>query len=161
MKPLVEGDIKIEVARPPVFDDICVAFGINPINVYFTYGDTIYNPDNLPIPIEIIEHEKVHMEQQLAFIPPERRIKGNESEGAALWWGKYLRDPEFRIDQEARAYAKQYAVIAEIVKDRNRRFNYLRQLASSLSGPLYKSSIGFLSAISLIKKHAADLYGVK
>jgi hypothetical protein len=151
--PEITGTLKVSNEKPPVWDDVCVAFGIKP-EAYFTYGDTIYNPSNLPLLPDIVEHERVHMEQQLAFIPPERRIKGNENEGAALWWGKYLRDPAFRVDQESRAYGRQYEVICSVVKDRNQRHRYLMALARSLSGPLYNNSIGQVEAMQLIKSFA-------
>lgn len=132
--------IKISFEKPPVYDDICKAFNIIPRNVYYTYGDTIYNPDKLDIPPEIIAHEKVHMEQQ----------KYNDKD-AALWWGKYLREPEFRLDQEARGYGRQYEVICGIIKDRNKRNKYLFQLAKSLSGPLYNNIISHSEAMKIIK----------
>lgn len=136
----MNNETKISFEKPPVYDDICKAFGIIPRNVYFTYGDTIYNPDKLDIPLEIIEHEKVHMEQQ----------KHNDKD-ATLWWGKYLREPEFRLNQEARGYGRQYETICKIIKDRNHRDRYLRQLATSLSGPLYNNIISHIEAMKLIK----------
>ncbi len=151
--PAIEGSFKVKIAKPPIWDDVCGAFQIEPV-AYFTYGDTIYNPNNLPLLPEIVEHERVHMEQQLAFIPPERRIKGNENEGAALWWGKYLREPAFRVDQEARAYGRQYEVICNATRDRNVRFKYLYALAGSLSGPLYNHSVDRVEATRLIKSFA-------
>lgn len=132
--------IKISYEKPPIWDAICATFKIIPKNVYFTYGDIIYNPDKLEIPIDILEHEKVHMEQQ----------KHNETD-AALWWGKYLREPEFRLDQEARGYGRQYEVICGIIKDRNKRNHLLIQLAKSLSGPLYNNIISQSEAMKLIK----------
>lgn len=146
--------MKVLMQKPPIWDDVCIAFGIK-AEAWFTYGDTIYCVDVPFPPAEIIEHEHVHMEQQLAFVPDECRTIENIKEGAALWWGKYLRDPEFRLDQEARAYAKQYAFICnKIIKDRNRRSKFLIQLARSLSGPLYNKIIGQIEAMKLIKKYS-------
>jgi len=143
-KPIVVnydgGEVKVLVEKPPVWDSVCTAFKINPI-AFFTYGDTIYNPSNLNLPIEIIAHEKVHMEQQ-----------NHNEKDAALWWGKYLRDPQFRVDQEAKAYGKQYAVICSGLKDRNERCRYLTLLARSLSGPLYDNAVSFQTAMQLIKE---------
>lgn len=132
--------IKISFEKPPVYDSICRAFNIIPRNVYFTYGDTLYNPDKLNVPPEIIEHEEVHMRQQ-----------NYNNEDASLWWGKYLREPEFRLNQEARGYGRQYEVICDIIKDRNQRNKYLFQLATSLSGPLYNNIISHSEAMKLIK----------
>lgn len=134
------NEIKISFEKPPVYDDICKTFSIIPRNVYYTYGDTIYNPDKLDIPPEIIAHEEVHMRQQ-----------NYNNEDASLWWGKYLREPEFRLNQEARGYGRQYEVICDIIKDRNQRNKYLFQLATSLSGPLYNNIIRHSEAMKLIK----------
>lgn len=142
-RPETDGSVKISFEYPPIYNDICAAFKIQPKNVYFTYGDTIYNPDKLEIPPEIIEHEKVHMDQQ-----------NHNDVDAALWWGKYLREPEFRVDQEARAYGRQYEVMCGVMKDRNYRLRFLMQLAMSLSGPLYDFAISSREAMELIKKYA-------
>lgn len=136
----------IKYEKPPIWDDLCGAFKIRPKNVFFTYGDTLYNPDNLQVPPDIVAHEELHAEQQ----------KHNDID-AVLWWGKYLRDPEFRLDQEARAYGKQYAKICQFVKDRNQRNGHLMALASSLSGPLYNNLIAHSEAMKLIR----DYSGVK
>lgn len=133
-------DVKIKIEKPPVFHSICSTFGIVPKNVYFTYGDTIYNPDDLEVSEDIIAHECVHMEQQ----------NHNEAD-AALWWGRYLREPQFRIEEESEAYAAQYHYLCSIHKDRNKRFKILHNLACSLSGPLYNNAISYLEARQLIK----------
>lgn len=129
------------VGYPPCYDAVCGMLGARISNVYFTYGTTIYNPDNLPVPEDIIAHESVHMEQQ-----------GFTEEGAALWWGKFLRDPAFRIDQEAEAYGAQYRFICKGMKDRNKPFRVLASLANSLSGPLYQNSVSHGDAMILIKQ---------
>lgn len=113
---------------------------------YFTYGDTIYNPYDLPLPEEIIEHEKVHMQQH-----------EHSRKGAKKWWKKYIEDPEFRIDQEARAYARQYDVYCKNKLDRNHRARYLVTLTHILSGPLYGNSIDFNEAKKLITKYSVCL----
>ena len=135
--------LKIKLEKPPIWDSVCTAFEINPKNVCFTYGDTIYNPNNFKMSPELIEHEKLHMEQQ----------NHNEVD-AALWWGKYLRDPKFRLDQEARAYGKQLKYVKKIIKDRNALAVYNRKLAVSLSGPLYGNVIDLAEAMLLIKHYS-------
>lgn len=132
-------DVEVKNEFPPVYDNLCAAFEIKP-NVYFTYGNAIYNPFNLPLPKEIVEHEKIHMKQQI--------------DSPDLWWGKFLRDPEFRLSQEAPAYGRQYQVACERIKDRNQRFKYLRQLATSMSGPLYKNMVSHEEAMRLITLHS-------
>lgn len=146
-KKRLESDETVEIVneKPPIYDNLCAALKIKPVNVFFTYGNKIYNPDNAEIPPEIIEHEKVHMKQQRA------KYKGIQMT-PELWWGKYLRDPEFRLDQEDKGYARQYDAVCSIQKDRNRRARYLWGLAMSLSGPLYGDIITHSEAMKKIKK---------
>ena len=135
--------LKVSFEKPPVYDNVCAAFGIIPRNTFFTYGDTVYNPDRIMMPLDIVEHEKVHMEQQ-----------DHSEAGAEIWWGKYLRDPVFRIDQEGRAYGIQYKFVCSIIKDREQRNRALMRMVGSLSGPLYQNAIGQAEAIEMIKYYA-------
>lgn len=134
---------KIKIEKPPVWDNACAAFQINPAKTVFTYGDTIYNPGNIDIPDDLIVHEMVHINQQ----------NGNDDD-AALWWGKYLRDPRFRLLQETEAYAKQYAFICKTTKDREKRNRVLHNIATILSGPLYGHCVGATEAMLLVKQRA-------
>src|SRR3990167_8359219 len=88
-------DLKLSEEKPLIYDNVSQVFGIIP-HAYFTYGDTVHcvgvpNPPTA----DIIAHEKLHIKQQ------------QEAGGPDLWWGKFLREPEFRVDQEAKAYARQ------------------------------------------------------
>ena len=135
--------MKVLKERPPIWDSVCAAFNIFPKNVLFTYGDTIYNPDDVSIPDHVMVHEQVHeKQQQKDDMTPE------------LWWGKFLRDEAFRLDQESEAYGVQYKYICKHVKDRNQQHRYLMDLARILSGPLYGSAISHMDAMQLIKKRA-------
>lgn len=133
----------IKNEKPPIWNDACAAFRVNPKNTVFTYGDIVYNPSGQVVSEDVLVHEAVHGDQQQ-----------HNSEAAALWWGRYLRDDGFRVDQEARAYGKQLAFLYTKFKDRNRRVRILFDLARVLSGPLYGSSTSHADAILLIKKHA-------
>lgn len=139
--------MEIKNEKPPIWDSVCQAFEVNPSMTLFTYGDTIYNPSGQDIPDHLMEHEELHAEQQ----------KHNDND-AALWWGRYLREPMFRLDQESKAYAKQYAFICNHpdkkmrITDRNKRFRVLHHFANSLSGPLYGRCISHAEAMQLIKK---------
>lgn len=132
--------------KPPVWDALCLVLQAQPLHAVFTYGDKIYNPSGIRLPADIIEHEKIHMAQQDYSIA-----------GAELWWGKFLRDVGFRIEQEARAYGRQYAFLCKTFLDDERRKNILSQLAKTLSGPLYKNSITLDDA----KDKIEDYSGVK
>lgn len=128
--------------RPPVFDSVCAAFNMYPKGAVFSYGDKIYSPDYPVLPDHLIAHEMVHLRQQ-----------GHTKEGAAIWWGKFLRDPEFRLSQEVEAYARQYQYFSAHTGDRNAPFKFLHTLAQSLSGPLYNNCITHAEAMQRIKNH--------
>ena len=109
----------------------------DPRNTVFTLGDTIYNPSGQEIPDHLIEHEKTHSLQQ-----------GNDPNA---WWGLYLQDIYFRIDQEVEAYAKQYQTLCKAIKDRNARYKLLYQLAESLASVRYGAVITRTDAMKFIK----------
>lgn len=141
-KPNTINGTKISFQKPPVFDSACAAFRIDGRTAVFTYGDTIYNPNQFNLPDHLIEHEKTHMEQQ-----------NYNAADAALWWGKYMRDKAFLIDQEAEAYGRQYKFVASRY-DRKTRRNFLKQLAKVFSGHLYNYALTFDEAVELIKEYA-------
>lgn len=134
--------MKIIIERPPVYDAVCAAFNINPQSAVFTYGEDIYNPNNIDLPEHILIHEAMHVEQQKLIGGPE------------LWWGKFLREPSFRVDQEAQAYGAQYAYICTYTKGREQQFKVLRNLAQILSGKLYNNVVSGNEAMALIKKYS-------
>lgn len=142
MKPIetIQHGVLIIYDYPPVWGAVCQTFQIIPRNVIFAYGDCIYNPDQIDLPYFLVEHEKVHFVQQ-----------GYTQEGAALWWGKFLRDPEFRVSQEVEAYGRQYRVMCSQINDRNQRVRVLWSLGQSLAGPLYNKAISHQEAMRLIK----------
>lgn len=134
--------MRILIEKPPIFENCCAVFQVTPKTV-FTYGDAIYNPFNLDLSEDLIEHEKVHMEQQ-----------NHNDDDAALWWGKYLRDEKFRMMQEAEAFGKQYRFICSKTNDRERKHKVLNILANTLSGPLYGRCVDHMEASLLIKQEA-------
>lgn len=136
--------ITISEEKPPIWENARAVFRINLDTVIFSYGDTIYNPGKVEIPPDIMIHEMVHIGQQ----------KGNR-EDAALWWGKYMRDAEFRLSQEVEAYGKQYWYICtKKSQDKRVQWNVLKRFAEILSGPLYAGCVGLPRAIQLIKEEA-------
>jgi hypothetical protein len=134
--------MEIKNERPPIWDSACATFEITPKTI-FTYGNAIYNPFEINITEDLIAHETIHAAQQ-----------GGNDKDAALWWGKYLREPSFRLDQESKAYAAQYKYFCTVYKDRNKRMRILFDLARTLCGPLYGQCSSHLNAVSLIKRHA-------
>lgn len=142
-KEYIQKGVTIIVDKPPVWNSVVNTFNVLPKNTIFAYGDVIYNPDDIDIQDYLLEHEKVHFKQQ-----------GNTKNGAALWWGKFLRDSDFRVDQEVEAYAHQYNQMCKATKDRNQPVKILFHLATTLSGPLYNYSIDTGDAMKRIKERA-------
>lgn len=136
-------NVKIKEEKPPVYDMVTKAFGREPVTAIFTYGDTIYNPQKYQMADHIVEHEKIHMPQQLNF-----------PGGPDAWWAKYLTDSEFRVDQEARAYGRQYEFLCGKGISRPQKRALLKGLAKILSGQLYDKAIPLDEAKELILKHS-------
>lgn len=140
-------DVKIIVEKPPMWDEIVAAFNVVPVNAIFSYGDCIYNPQGVELQDYLIKHEMTHFKQQ-----------GGTREGAAIWWGKFLRDPKFRAEQEIECYGVQFYEMCKLTGDRNKHAKILWDLASSLSGPLYDNCISHVEAMRRIKE-AKEIYG--
>lgn len=133
--------------KPPIWDQAVKVLGVKEDEVvFFTYGNTCYNPTGTELTDDLIRHEETHVEQQMA-----------DPEVAKLWWERFFRDPVFRLDQEAEAYGAQYKFICQKVKDREKRMQNLFGLAKLLSGPLYGSIISQGKAIQLIREYAEAL----
>lgn len=127
--------------RPPIYEAVIAAgLRFNPRSVLFAYDGKIWNPGGQEVPTDVIAHEGVHLAQQKAY-----------PGGCDAWWGRYLTDAYFRIEQEAEAYATQYAFICGYVKDRNQRSRVLQDLARFLSGPMYGNTVSHSAAVKLIK----------
>ena len=124
--------------KPPVFDALCMAFEVTP-HTLFAYDGKIYNPFKLPLSEDVVEHEKIHLIQQ------------EETGGAAIWYGRYLRENSFRMEQELEAYRVQYNFIKTKVRDREQLHRILSSIAGTLSGPLYGECIDYTAAYQMIK----------
>ena len=143
MKETIQNGVLIVNEKPPVWDRICEAFGMTPKNVIFAYGDRIYNPGGGVLPDFLIEHEKVHFKQQAGEV--------------AVWWDKYLSDPQFRLEQEIEAYAHQYNEMCKLTKDRNEHAKMLWGLSISLSSSIYNNIISHNEAMEVIQKLAKNI----
>jgi len=129
---------KIVSGYPPVYSKIVASVGEPPATAIYTYGDTIYNPTGNELDDHLVEHEKVHIRQQLAM-------------GANDWWDNWIAFPRFRVDMELDAYRVQFRSYAKVHKDRNLQAWYARSLASDASGPMYGWMIGFQEAYQRIR----------
>lgn len=144
-------DYEIKNEKPPkhIWDKVHEVFEVNDSETIYTYGNVIYNPAELTLPEEIIEHERVHMGQQKSMGGPD------------AWWELYFVDKNFRYDQEVDAYGKQLAVFYTKNADRNARFRHNHMLASFLASPLYKTDIGTFKAQRDIRESCQEWLKLK
>lgn len=122
--------MKVLNEKPPIWDKAKAAFDFNEKTTIFTYGDTIYNPAGINVSLDLHAHEQVHERQQAS-------LKTLLVSGPKAWWKRYIKDPEFRFQQELEAYRAQYKYIKTQIKDRNKLHDYLVFIAKELKGPMY------------------------
>jgi hypothetical protein len=122
--------------RPPNYDHLAKCFALQK-GVIFTYGSTIFNPDNVPLDSTLIKHEETHAKQQ-----------GDRPEA---WWNRYILDPKFRIAMEVPAYQNQYREGKKHIKDKNNLYKFAFSLAHALSGPVYGNIITTQEALEAIR----------
>lgn len=116
--------MKIVKEFPPNIDLIRNRFTLHK-GIVFTFGDTIYNPDDGLIDAPLLFHETTHSVQQ--------------GDNPTKWWARYLIDDDFRFVQELEAYQNQYKKYCELNKDRNARARFLNRIATDLSSSMYGS----------------------
>lgn len=125
--------------RPPNYDEISKHLDIkSEPHMVFTYGDDIYIPFKTAKtpPEHLIAHEYVHSLQQ-------------KKVGPDFWWNKYLKNPDFRKEQELEAYRFQYQNLKENHNHKSRRY-ILKNLAEDFSSPAYGNIVTFEEAKKLI-----------
>ena len=122
---------------PPNIDDIRAVLPITGREI-FAYGNVIYNPSGARLGPELIAHERVHFRQQGLF--PKR------------WWKKFLKSPEFRLEQELEAHREEYRVFCLTHRDRNAQSGFLRLIARRLAAPMYG---GLITAFEAAKEIGA------
>lgn len=140
--------MKISNEKPPIYDEANALFRLDELKLgtIFTYGDTLYNPSNMPISEDLVEHEMTHAHQQQ-----------HDETVAGLWWKRYIDDPQFRLDQEVEAYAQQYKFLCKTQKDRNKRARMLHQIATMLSGPMYGNIVTHTEAMRRVREYASGV----
>ena len=85
---------------PPLIDEIDAAFKVKGKQVFFCWGDKIYNPSGCEVAPYIIAHETIHRVQQNPYEYNEEMI--------ITWWRRYIHEPEFRLSQEIPAHVAEY-----------------------------------------------------
>lgn len=122
---------KIIVSRPPNYADIREVFPMAANEgVIFAYAPNIYVPSGASLPPELIAHESVHIQRQLAI-------------GVELWWEKYLTDLPFRYEEELLAHRAEYQALCELQPNRQGRRSNLKHVAKKLSAGLYNKMVSF------------------
>jgi len=140
--------MRIVIAEPPLIDRIDEAFKVRGKPVIFAWGDKIYNPMGINVGPELVAHEKVHGERQIA------QFGDDDVEG---WWDRYIEDPQFRLAEEIPAHVAEYAFLCGTNahrwnSQRNMRRTYAAAIARKLSSPLYGNLISFEVAKKMFLK---------
>lgn len=129
--------MNIRIEFPPNYAEVAAAFDLRGVKPIFAWGDTIYNPHDVPIPPELIAHESVHIQRQAG--------------DPASWWQQYIADPQFRLNEELMAHAAEYRYIIDSKKSsRNQRRIALKITAQRLAAKLYGSLISVKDAKAAI-----------
>lgn len=114
----------IILKQPPNFEQIKAAFPkAEDRGVLFAYDGAIYNPSDIPVPQALIAHENVHLKRQALH-------------GADIWWDHYLRDCEFRYNEELLGHVAEFQSLRG-GRDRNFGARLLLHTALRLVAPLY------------------------
>ena len=92
----------------------------------FAWDGAIWNPDGIPVSVELQAHEGVHCERQ-----------GRGFTDCMRWWDRYLQDVGFRYDEELAAHRVEFSTFCRRHENRKRRADYLQKIAERLAGPLY------------------------
>jgi hypothetical protein len=126
--------------KPPNFEQIAAVFPIirEQKGILYCWEDRIYNPDKVPVPVEIEAHEAAHSVQQY------------NTGGAQSWWDAYLASQEFRFTMELQAHQIEY-LKTKYIRDREKRAKKLVYMARRLSSPLYGNMVSYQEALKLIR----------
>lgn len=125
--------------RPPNFDKIRKVFPLSIApGVVFSYGDKIFVNSKNELPPEILAHERVHCERQLAM-------------GVEAWWDQYLVDPQFRYKEELLAHQVEYTFLRGLYPGQARKKSILKHVAGKLSSRLYGPMVSLEQAKKALK----------
>lgn len=132
--------MNVKSERPPNYDEIAKTFDIEGKPVVFTYGDMLYNPGRGNIPGHLMKHEETHAAQQTDPV---------------AWWRQYLKDPQFRTQQELEAYQVQYKYFCKKEKNPHLRLRFLEHIARDLASEVYGKCISYQDALTQIEHGTA------
>ncbi len=133
---------RIVVDRPPNWGEIIRVFPwAMKGNVFFSYGDTIYNPSNVYLNPALLAHEGLHGERQ--------KVHPGGVEG---WWRDYLNSPTFRFEEERLAHIAEVRALKDsLAFPRHQRRGYLLMAAARLASPLYGNLCSQAQARAILK----------
>ncbi|KKM26921.1 hypothetical protein LCGC14_1579880 [marine sediment metagenome] len=130
--------MEVVVDFPPIYDEIKSVFPIAGRGVIFAWGNKIYNPNSVYIPLQLIAHERVHGRRQ-----------GSDVYG---WWRRYIDEKEFRLIEETLAHIAEMEYLLGPNPNRQMRRQILRSTAKRLANPLYRYGISREKAQVLLKR---------
>lgn len=124
---------------PPNIDQIKAVFPLACESTVFAYGDKIYVPSGVEIPPEILAHERIHCERQLAI-------------GLDQWWDQYFFDKQFRLVEEVIAHQVEYQFLRGLYPGAHRKHAILEHVAKKLSHEIYGNLCSLKRAKELVKQ---------
>lgn len=133
--------MKIVVGNPPNIEEIKRVFDLEGMKPVFAYGDILYCPHGgTGVDDALMEHEKTHARYQ-------------DDIGIEEWWDRYLKDKQFRFDQELEAYQVQYRYYCKhVTKDRNRQARFLQFISEALASKMYGNIVTVAEARRLVNQ---------
>lgn len=123
---------------PPNYEAIVKAIPDvkNSPNIIFSYGHDLYIPSGIELGPDYMVHEETHGREQIDM-------------GVDIWWDKYLADPRFRLEQELKAYRRQYGYATGRYPKHIRK-SLLEKISKDLSSEMYGGIVDQKEARDLI-----------
>lgn len=132
--------MKIIKAYPPNWTELTKHFPIKgKQGILYAWGDTLYNPNGVPVTPWIMAHEEVHGWRQ-----------NHGWTAVDKWWERYVNDNAFRFTEELDAHKEEWRQFAWAHEIERTRLSYLDLISKRLSSPLYGSLVSYDEAKRLI-----------
>jgi len=133
--------VKIINDYPPQWEKIKAAFpgAVASRSVLITIGNVIYNPFNVEMRDDLIEHEKVHMRQQDQYnLNPDQ------------WIEEYLNNPKFRLSVEIEAYREHLKFLHRKIVGKTFK-KAIKHYARALSSTVYGNVCSYEFALEQLR----------
>lgn len=123
-------------SKPKIYKKLHRKFGVQwDDGIIIAYGENIHC--KYKVSRHKYVHEKVHCKQQLKY-------------GIDRWWGKYIKDKKFRLEQELEAYRKEKDYIESNIRDINLKKEMMDSILNDISSSIYGDIISYEEAKQLI-----------